>query len=197
MREDTILHVAPTANRGDEMSVIGIGREVATIFSRKLKEAELKLLPPKTPDFKVEILDDSACKYYAIGVLKNLKIAPFPAWIQRRLIESEVRSISNIVDVTNYVMLEFGQHLNAFDLDKLSVYLCVRRANPDEKMITLDETERKLTNNSVMIATKDRSVALAGVMGGLDSEIENTTKNFALESAYFPPATNIKSKIRI
>ena len=193
LQEDTVLHVAPTANRGDEMSVIGIAREVATIFSRKLKQTELNLLPPKTPDFKVEILDDSVCKYYAIGILKNLKIGPSPAWMQRRLVASGVRAISNIVDVTNYVMLEYGQPLHAFDLDKLNGYLCVRRANPDEKMTTLDETERKLTNNSVMIATKERSVAMAGVMGGLDSEIDDNTKNVALESAYFPPTTTRRS----
>ncbi|MFH0702265.1 MAG: phenylalanine--tRNA ligase subunit beta [bacterium] len=198
IQENYVLHVAPTANRGDEMSIIGIAREIAAIFNRKLKYPEIKNLKiEETPDFKVEIKDEDTCKYYAIGILNDIKIKPAPEWMSKRLAASGVRSINNIVDITNYVMLEYGQPLHAFDSDKLEEkYLCVRRAKPEinnEKIITLDEIERKLNPDSVLIATEREPVALAGVMGGVSSEVNNSTKNIALESAYFTPVTNRKS----
>ncbi|MDD3593424.1 MAG: phenylalanine--tRNA ligase subunit beta [Candidatus Gastranaerophilales bacterium] len=192
--EDVIIHVAPTANRGDEMSVIGIAREIAAVFDRDFKFSKLTSVSEiKSPDFEVDILDESVCKYYAIGVLKKLKVQKSPQWMQRRLNACGVRSISNVVDITNYVMLEYGQPLHAFDLDKLNGYLCVRRANEGEKFVTLDDVERRLTNDSVLIAAKEKAVALAGVMGGANSEIDDNTVNIALESAYFNPATTRKS----
>jgi len=193
LAEDTVLHVAPTANRGDEMSVVGIAREVATIFSRPLNFSKMTCANEiKNANFDVKINED-VCKYYAIAVLKDLKIGQSPAWMQRRLLASGVRSISNIVDVTNYVMLEYGQPLHSFDLDKLNGYLEVRRAKENEKITTLDGEERELNNNSVLISTKEHGVALAGVMGGENSEIDDNTKNIALEAAYFPPATTRRS----
>ncbi len=195
LAEDTVLHVAPTANRGDEMSVVGIAREVATIFSKELKFSPMTCANEiKKPDFEVKI-DEDVCKYYAIAVLKNLKIGKSPAWMQRRLLASGVRAISNIVDVTNYVMLEYGQPLHSFDFDKLNGYLEVRRAKEDEKITTLDGEERKLNTNSVLIATKEQGVCLAGLMGGENSEIDDNTVNIALEAAYFPaPSTRRSSK---
>ncbi|MCR4880581.1 MAG: phenylalanine--tRNA ligase subunit beta [bacterium] len=187
--EDTVLHVAPTANRGDEMSVVGIAREVATIFSRELKFSPMSCTNEiKAPNFEVKI-DENVCKYYSVAVLKDLKVAPSPAWMQRRLLASGVRAISNIVDVTNYVMLEYGQPLHSFDLDKLNGYLEVRTAKEGETITTLDGEERQLNNNSVLIATKEGGVALAGVMGGENSEIDDNTKNIALEAAFFPAAS--------
>lgn len=193
--EDTVLHIAPTANRGDEMSLIGVAREISAIFDRKLNFSKLELHQEfESTGFKVEIKDEKTCNYYAIGILKDVKIKPSPEWMKNRLIASGVRSINNVVDITNYVMLEYGQPLHAFDLDKLSGnYLCVRRADENEKMTTLDEVERKLTQESVVIATEKEPVALAGLMGGFTSEVDDNTVNIALESAYFTPPTNRKS----
>jgi len=193
LAEDTVLTVAPTANRGDEMSVVGIAREVATIFSRPLKFSEMTFANEiKKPNFELKI-DEDVCKYYAIAVLKDLKIGKSPAWMQRRLQASGVRAISNIVDVTNYVMLEYGQPLHSFDYDKLNNYLEVRRAVEGEKLTTLDGEERELNTNSVLIATKEQGVCLAGVMGGENSEIDDNTKNIALEAAFFPAPTTRRS----
>ena len=192
--KDYVLDVAPTANRGDQMSVIGVARELSAIFDRPLKYSPLECTKDlSTDEFKVEILDEDVCKYYSIGVLKDLKIKPSPDWMQKRLIASGVRAINNVVDITNYVMLEYGTPFHAFDLDKLNGYLCVRRAKEGEKIVTLDEVERTLTNDSVLIATKEEGVCLAGVFGGANSEIDDNTKNIALEAAYFTPASNRKS----
>ena len=192
--EETIIHVAPTANRGDLMSVSGIARELAAIFNKKLKFSHIENHNESKADFNVEIHDLDTCKYYAAGILKNIKIGKSPDWMQRRLVASGVRAINNVVDVTNYVMLEYGQPLHAFDLNKLNEnYLCVRRANETETMVTLDETERKLTTESVLIATKNSPVALAGLMGGLNSEVDENTTELALESAYFVPVTTRRS----
>ena len=192
--KDYIIDVAPTANRGDQMSVIGIARELCAIFNKPLKFSPIECTRDLTTDkFKVEIKDDDVCKYYSIGVLKEIKIKPSPAWMQKRLIASGVRAINNVVDITNYVMLEYGTPFHAFDLDKLDGYLCVRRAVPGEKIVTLDGVERILTHDSVLIANKEKGVCLAGVFGGENSEIDDNTKAIALEAAYFTPASNRKS----
>jgi len=195
IKEDSVLHVAPTANRGDEMSILGIAREISAIFNKKIKlHNHFEHILESDSDFKIEIKDSDTCKYYSVGVIKDVKINPAPEWMTRRLLASGVRSISNVVDITNYVMLEYGQPLHAFDMDKLGEnYLSVRRAYEGEKTITLDETERALTTESVLIATKEANVGLAGLMGGFTSEVDENTKNIALESAYFTPQTTRKS----
>ena len=190
--KDYILHTAPTANRGDEVSVIGIARELSALFNRPLK-FEYASREAKKADFEVEIKDTDVCKYYSIGLLKNIVIKPSPDWMQKRLISSGVRAINNVVDITNYVMLEYGTPFHAFDFDKLDGYLCVRRAEEGETLITLDEVERKLNHDSVVIATKEKPVCLGGVFGGANSEIDENTKNIALEAAYFTPQSNRKS----
>lgn len=192
--KDYILDVAPTANRGDQMSVIGVARELSAIFDRPLKFSPIECTKDLSTDkFKVEIKDTDVCKYYSIGVLKNIKIKPSPEWMQKRLLASGVRAINNVVDITNYVMLEYGTPFHAFDLDKLNGYLCVRRAQEGEKIVTLDSVERTLTTDSVLIADETKGVCLAGVFGGENSEIDDNTKNIALEAAYFTPASNRKS----
>jgi phenylalanyl-tRNA synthetase beta chain len=195
IKEDIVLHTAPTANRGDEMSIIGIAREISALFNKPMKLPALKQYEPAaTGSFNVEIKDEDTCKYYAVGLVKAVKIGPSPDWMVRRLAASGVRSINNVVDITNYVMLEYGQPLHAFDMSKLSGnYLCVRRAYEGEKLTTLDDVERNLNNNSVLIATQDKAVGLAGLMGGYNSEIDDNTKDIALESAYFTPVTTRKS----
>lgn len=192
--KDTVIDVAPTANRGDQMSVIGVARELSALFDTPLKLNNVEYTKDLTTnEFKVEIKDKDVCKYYSIAVLKNIKIKPSPDWMQKRLVASGVRAINNVVDITNYVMLEYGCPLHAFDFDKLDGYLCVRRASEGEKLVTLDEVERTLTTDSVLIATEKEGVCLGGVFGGANSEIDGNTTSIALEAAYFTPATNRKS----
>ena len=190
--KDYIFHTAPTANRGDQMSVVGIARELSALFDRPLRFEPAKRNCEKA-NFEVEIKDDTVCKYYSIGLLKGITIKQSPEWMQKRLLSSGIRTINNVVDITNYVLLEYGTPLHAFDYDKLNNYLCVRRAVQGEKIVTLDEVERELTTDSVLIATKENPVCLGGVFGGNNSEIDDNTKNIALEGAYFYPATTRKS----
>lgn len=191
--DDYILHTAPTANRGDQMSVIGIARELSALFNRPMKfEYAHRDNIPKA-DFEVEIKNPDVCKYYSIGVLKGITIKPSPDWMQKRLISSGIRAINNVVDISNYVLLEYGTPLHTFDYDKLNKYLCVRRAKEGESIVTLDGVERQLTNDSVLIATKESPVCLGGVFGGANSEIDENSKNVALEAAYFYPATTRRS----
>ncbi|MBQ2645089.1 phenylalanine--tRNA ligase subunit beta [bacterium] len=194
IHEDIVFNVAPTANRGDEMSVIGVARELSAIYKRKLNFSPLESVQEySNTNFEVEIKDEDTCKYYSAGILEDLVVKPSPDWMKRRLEACGIRSINNIVDVTNYVLLEYGQPLHSFDKDKLNGYLCVRRANEGETIITLDEVERKLTHDTVLIATKEAPVCVGGVFGGNNSGIDENTKNIVLESAYFTPACNRKS----
>ena len=194
IKEDIIFNAAPTTNRGDEMSMVGVARELCSIFNKKLNFSQIqcnRTFPGNT--FKVEILDDSICKYYSLGILKDIVIKPSPDWMQRRLVASGMRAINNVVDITNYVLLEYGTPLHAFDYDKLNGYLCVRRAKEGETLVTLDEVERKLTNESVLISTEKEAVCAGGVFGGANSEIDDNSKNIALEAAYFVPSAIRKS----
>ena len=194
IKEDIVFDVAPTANRGDEMSIIGVARELSAIFNKKLNFSPLQSTQNTSTDkFKVEILDKEGCKYYSVGLVNDVKIKPSPEWMQRRLTACGIRAINNVVDITNYVLLEYGCPLHAFDRDKLDGYLCVRRAHENETIVTLDEIERKTTNDTVLIATKEKAVCVGGVFGGANSEVDNNTKNIALEAAYFTPAQNRRS----
>lgn len=192
--KDTVLHIAPTANRGDQMSVIGVARELSALFDRPMKFSPVECTRDLSTDkFEVEIIDKDVCKYYSIAILKDIKIKPSPEWMQKRLISSGIRAINNVVDITNYILMEYGIPMHAFDFDKLNGYLCVRRAKEGEKLVTLDGVERTLTTDSVLISTKEEGVCLGGVFGGANSEIDDNTKSIALEAAYFTPATNRKS----
>lgn len=194
IKEDIVFDVAPTANRGDEMSVIGIARELSAIFNKKLNFSPLQETKDCSTDkFQVEILDREGCKYYSAGLLNDVVIKPSPDWMKRRLEACGIRAINNVVDITNYVLLEYGCPLHAFDRDKLNGYLCVRRAFEGETIVTLDEIERKTNSDTVLIATKEKSVCIGGVFGSANSEVDENTKNIALEAAYFTPAQNRKS----
>ncbi len=194
IKEDTIIDVAPTPNRGDEMSVIGVAREISALFNKELKLTKVQISEPNADNkFTVEIKDTEVCKYYAAGLIKDVVIKPSPDWMKRRLEVSGIRSINNVVDITNYVLLEYGQPLHAFDMNKLNGYICVRRANEGETITTLDGIERKLNNDSVLCATKEKGVCVAGVFGAENSGIDDNTKNIVLESAYFTPHTNRKN----
>ena len=194
IKEDTIIDVSPTPNRGDEMSVIGVAREIAALFNKELKLQKIENInETKSNEFEVEIIDEDTCNYYGAGIIKDVTIKNSPDWMKRRLEVSGIRSINNVVDITNYVLLEYGQPLHAFDMGKLNGYICVRRAKDGEKLTTLDGIERTLTNDTVLCATKEKGVCIAGVFGGENSEIDDNTKNILLESAYFTPHTNRKS----
>lgn len=192
---DNILHTAPTANRADEMSIIGIAREIAALFSRSFNFAYMQPFETdKKTNFKVEVLDPRACSFYSVAVLKNIKNIPSPAWMQKRLISSGMRPINLTVDVTNYVMLEYGQPLHAFDYDKLNKYLCVKFAKNGDQLITLDDELRKLNENTVVCADENGlPVCIGGVFGGKNSAIDENTKNIVLEAADFNSASNRKS----
>lgn len=197
LEADTVLDVAPTANRGDLMSILGVAREIAALFDRDVHLPEAPHFPsnPAPPPVLVKLPQPEVCQYYAGAILKNVKVGPAPDWMSRRLQAAGIRPINNVVDITNYVMLETGQPLHAFDQVKLGMAgeVSVRRARDGETLTTLDEIQRKLNTESVLITMNQRLVALAGVMGGRDTEIDEASQHVFLESAYFPQATNRRS----
>jgi phenylalanyl-tRNA synthetase beta chain len=188
---DSVLDVEVPSNRPDCLSHIGIAREVAVIEKSKVQSPKSKA--PKTEgkaaDFtSVEISDTDLCPRYAARIVRGVKIAPSPDWLAKRLGEIGQRPINNVADITNYVLHEFGQPLHAFDLAKLTEQrIVVRRARAGEKLTTLDGIERELAPQMLVIADAVRPVALAGIIGGLDSEISAATTDVLIESAYFNP----------
>jgi len=190
---DTILDLDITPNRPDCLSVIGIAREVAALTGRSLS------LPEHSYEEKgahiggqisVEIVAPDLCARYCASLVTGVKIAESPRWLQQRLLACGMRPINNIVDITNYVMLEYGQPLHAFDYDKIKgKRIIVRRANGGEVMVTLDGVERVLSGDMLVIADAETPVALAGVMGGADSEVTQQTTSILLEAANFNPAS--------
>jgi len=188
---DSVIDVEVPSNRPDCLSHIGIAREVSVIEKSKVQNPKSKV--PKTEGkasdwTSVEINDLDLCPRYAARIVRGVKIAPSPDWLQKRLGEIGQRPINNVADITNYVLHEFGQPLHAFDLSKLTEKrIVVRRAVGGEKLTTLDGVERKLDPQMLVIADAVQPVALAGIMGGLDSEISATTTDVLIESAYFNP----------
>jgi len=190
---DAVLDVEVTPNRPDCMSVTGIAHEVAALTGQAMKSPDLDYPEESrsvTSLASVEIADHDLCPRYCASVITGVKVAPSPPWLQRRLAACGMRPINNIVDATNYVMLEFGQPLHAFDYERLAAHrIVVRRARDGEVIISLDGSERKLGRDMLVIADARRVVAVAGVMGGLDSEISEATTSVLLESASFNPAS--------
>ncbi len=189
---DTVLDIDVTANRPDCLSVIGIAREVAAICGQKINIPEIKYEEVGEAIEKqasVEILDSELCPRYCASLITGVKIKDSPAWLQERLIACGQRPINNIVDISNYVMLEYGQPLHTFDYDRLrGRKVIVRRAKEGENFYTLDGNERKLTGNMLVIADGERAVAVAGVMGGLNSYVTEGTTSILLEAASFKAA---------
>jgi len=190
---DTILNVDVTPNRPDCLSVIGVVREIAALTGQSLhlpgidyKEAE----PSIDQQIAVEILDTDLCPRYCASLITGIKVVESPAWMQQRLLAGGMRPINNIVDVTNYVMLEYGQPLHAFDYERIrNKRIIVRRATAGEIVETLDGTERALSGDTLVIADGERTVAVAGVMGGANSEVTEETTSILLEAASFNPAS--------
>lgn len=190
---DVIFEVGITPNRPDCLSVIGVAREVAALTGQTVKHPDSSL-NESSEDIdgiaKVELQDPEKCPRYSCRVIKNVSIGPSPDWLKRRLEASDIRAINNVVDITNYVLLEFGQPLHAFDYDLLEDNKIVVRAAKDGEIIkTLDDVDRKLTKDDLLICDGKRPAALAGVMGGANTEVTQTTQNVLLESAYFDPVT--------
>ena len=187
---DTVIDIDLTANRADCFSIIGLAREIAAITGCPLKMPAMDVKEAaggnaaEMADIKIEAAD--LCKRFAVRVLKNIKVGPSPDWMQKRLRACGVRPISNVVDVTNYVMLELGQPMHAYDYDKVADHtLIVRRAANGEKLVTLDEQERILDESMITIADPAHAVGLGGVMGGLETEVTDATVNVMLEAASF------------
>lgn len=191
LKED-IIDFEITPNRPDCLSIEGLGRETAVSLGKEFKNPRKNIDELKVEDKKnikgltVDITAPDLCYRYIARMVKNVKIGPSPDWMQRRLKACGIRSINNIVDITNYVMLEMGQPMHAFDIESIKgKHITIRRANDGEKITTLDEQERKLDSNDLVIADEEKAVAIAGVMGGLNSEIEKDTSTVVFESAVF------------
>lgn len=190
---ETVVEFEITSNRPDCFSIIGLARETAASFNKKFTVPEIKFTENSeniADTISVEVLDKDKCKRYCARMVKDVKIAPSPSWMQERLRACGVRPINNIVDITNYVLLEYGQPMHAFDLRDLEDNkIVVRRAQDGEAIKTLDEQDRKLTAEDLVIADGKRAVAIAGVMGGFNSEVKDDTTTVVFESATFDGAS--------
>ncbi len=197
--DDVIFDINITANRPDCQSILGIAREVAAVLNKPLKEPDFSYkTDAKLSTVKKVKIEDKAfdlCQRYKGRLVENIKIAESPLWLKRRLFLMGLRSINNIVDITNYVLLEIGQPMHAFDLKDLKDNtIIIRRAENGEKITTLDEKEFSLNENNLVICDAANPVAIAGVMGGLNSEIKSDTVSVLFESAKFS-RDNIRKKI--
>ncbi|MCY4625149.1 MAG: phenylalanine--tRNA ligase subunit beta [Chloroflexi bacterium] len=188
---DTVLELEVTANRPDCFSMLGVAREVAAFSGTQVAEPDAAYPedgPPIEEQATVEIADPELCARYTGALLTGISIGPSPEWLRERLTRAGQRPINNIVDVTNYVMLETGQPLHAFDFDKVADRrIIVRQARPGEKHVTLDGVERELAPPMVVIADPEKAVGLGGVMGGANTEVTEETRTILLESASFHP----------
>ena len=199
--EDVVLELEITPNRPDCLGMIGIAREVAAITGNPLRIPQIDLVEngEKAEDYaQVEIIDTDLCPRYTAKIIKDIRIMSSPRWMQQRLERAGVRPINNVVDITNYIMLETSQPLHAFDYDRLAENrIVVRRAKKGETMVSLDDVTRQLDSSMLVIADAKEPVALAGVMGGLYSEVSATTKSILLESAHFNPRSIMRTARRL
>ncbi|PKK83298.1 MAG: phenylalanine--tRNA ligase subunit beta [candidate division Zixibacteria bacterium HGW-Zixibacteria-1] len=199
--QDPVIELDLTPNRPDMLSAIGVARDCACLAGTKLKRPEYTLeeAAEKTADFiKVSIDDPDACPRYAARVIRNVKIGPSPWWIKRKLILCGIRPISNVVDITNLVMMEYGHPLHAFDYNLFDrKEILVRRAQEAEEFTTLDGKPHVLDPYILLITDGEKGVAAAGVMGGLETEVSEKTTDILLEAAYFNPITIRKSRIKL
>ncbi len=199
--DDAVVEIGLTPNRGDCLSHIGVARELATLLNLSLTPPVIDYPEDGQPInniASVEIHNPDLCHRYTASAITGVKIAPSPLWLKRTLESVGVRSINNVVDVTNYVMLEFGQPLHAFDLAKLHEQkILVKTAQPGSTFTTLDGMERQLDNTALMIADAAHEVGIAGIMGGLNSEVSDITTDILLESARFSPSNIRKTSKKL
>ena len=187
--DDDVIDFELTANRGDLLSILGMAYEVGAIYDKKVKDIDLSHSENSEDinnSFKV-VRNTDNCSIFLAKKVENVEIKESPTFIKNRLIASGIRPINNVVDISNYVMLETGQPLHYYDADTLKGMLEVRMAKKDEKLTTLDEIERTLTEEDIVISDGEKAIGLAGVMGGADTEITEKTKNIIIEAAIFNP----------
>ena len=196
--QDTILEINVTPNRGDCLSHLGVARECSLLFDKPIHCPKIELKETKGSDSIKVKLESKGCQRYTARFLRDLTLKPSPLWMQIRLSRCGVRPINNIVDVTNYVMLEMGQPLHAFDSSQIKL-LRIRDAAAGESILTLDGKKHDLKKGDLVIANAKEPIALAGVMGGKDSEVSDQTHEILLESAYFEPARvrQLRTKIGV
>jgi phenylalanyl-tRNA synthetase beta chain len=192
--DDEILVLELTANRADCYGLLGVAREVSAMTGEPIKMPDLSVAEEADAMIEdlacVEVIDPDLCPRYAARVLTDIKMGDSPLWMRRRLLAAGIRPISNIVDLTNYVMLELNQPLHAFDLERISGgKVFIRRARPDERLTTLDDIDRQLKTEQLLIADQEQGHCIAGVMGGCISEVSDRTQTVFLESAYFLPVS--------
>ena len=195
--EDYLLDIGISPNRADCLSILGLARDISAITDVPLRPPKLKVVE-KGPDIggltSVDVIDKDLCPRYSARVIQDIKIRQAPLWMRMRLCSLDVRDINNIVDITNYVMLEYGQPLHAFDYNLLyENRIVVRRAKVGEKFFTLDAIERNLNPDVLMICDGEKSIGIGGVMGGANSEIQDDTETVLLESAHFYPPSIYKT----
>ncbi len=187
--DDGVIDFELTANRGDLLSILGMAHEIAAIYDKKVKEIDLSHNENKEDinnSFKV-VRNTENCSIFLAKKVENVEIHESPTFIKNRLIASGIRPINNVVDISNYVMLETGQPLHYYDADTLKGMLEVRMAKENEKLTTLDNIERTLSTEDIVISDGEKAIGLAGVMGGLETEITENTKNIIIEAAIFEP----------
>ena len=199
LADDKVLEVEVTANRPDWLSYIGVAREVAAIAGRKLKIPSLAASRPSLVKNKKEerstvsirVEEKALCPKYTARIIKDVKVGESPAWLKARIEAMGLRPVNNIVDITNFCLFETGEPMHAFDLDKFSAggEVLVRKAKKGEKIISIDGVERTLDESMLVIADSLKPVAIAGVMGGISTEVNYSTKNILLEAAYFDPVS--------
>lgn len=195
--DDTVIDLELTSNRSDLLSIEGVAYDLGATLNQQIMpiEPSIEVVNKKNP---VSVkLDTDKCYKYSARYIANVNIAPSPQWMKARLIASGIRPINNVVDITNFVLLEMGQPLHAFDADLLGNTIVVRQANDGEKLKTLDNIERELNSEDIVITNGKDAVCVAGVMGGLTTEVEATTKNIILEAAYFDPLSIRKTSTKL
>ncbi|HVA98752.1 MAG TPA: phenylalanine--tRNA ligase subunit beta [Bacteroidia bacterium] len=204
IENDFVFEIGLTPNRVDAASHIGVARDLAAVINQA--DGKLKVKMPSIENFKtattfpkpnVEIIDSLDCPRYSGILISDVKVGASPKWLKNKLVSIGLKSINNVVDITNFVLYELGQPLHAFDADKIKdKKIIVKKAKEDENFTTLDGVQRKLSANDLMICDTEKSLCIAGVLGGLDSGINEQTKNIFLESAYFNPMTIRKTAKR-
>ena len=185
INNDAIFDLEITPNRGDCLSHLGVARELSAVLKTPLKDQKITNNKLNSKELRVEIENPENCFRYYATKIKNIKIEPSPLWLQKRLSLLGAKPINNVVDITNYVMLDLGQPLHAYDAKKIGNKIIIRNAKANEKIETLDQETRFLSQDMLLIANEKEPIALAGVMGGANSEIDNNTNEIILESAEF------------
>lgn len=186
---DYILDLSITPNRADALSMRGLAYELGALYNQKVTFADSEVEENYSDTELTVVVESDSCKNYLGQVVKNIEVKDSPLWLQTRLMNSGIRPINNIVDITNFVLLEFGQPMHAFDKDLVGNSIVVRNAKEGEVLETLDGEERKLQESDLVITDGTKPIALGGVMGGKNTEVSNNTKNIILESAYFNPVS--------